>query len=330
MTSTKPDMRRLQVNPARAAEARAWLAAVDAARPDLTRAPPRPNHRRGIDVYQPETLRLGVIAIALEQFRLRHGRLPDPANPPRAADHFFLEKFFGFFPKPNPADKLNAALYVPEALAGDVRIPHRPWIGEAPVLPPDDAVPPGAYYLKLALGNATNRRVRWPLAPADRAALEETARQWFATRYGVIWGEWWYGLDLQRLFLEEDLTDRRAGRPEWKVRVRDGRPVLIGAVVHRPPEAGGNLQAYYDGTFRLLEGRSEGYGPLALDPPASAERILRVAAGIGRRFELIRVDFLDTGEDRPWLNEVTIGDVNARRKFEPDALEQYAKRVMFG
>lgn len=312
-------------------DARAWLAALAEAQPALVaEAPPR-GLLRGIDVYREPDHLLRVVARALAIHYGVHGRYPDPKRLERTADCYFVEKFYGRFPmSPNPADKLNAELWLPKAVAGDVRIAHRPWVSGRAELPADAAVPRGRWVLKAAIGNAMHRRVVWPPAAAERSALETLVTGWFEGRYGVRWGEWWYAVGPQRVFLEEDLTEARAGQPEFKLYTRDGRVVLIRAVFHRKEQKLPTAERFFDGAFEPIEGQSVGYDPLAIPVPASAERMLRVAAAIGARFERVRVDFMHTGDETPWLNELTIGDVNARRIHTPPALEAEARRLLFG
>ncbi|MEM9144850.1 MAG: hypothetical protein AAGC57_01535 [Pseudomonadota bacterium] len=309
--------------------ARKWLLAFQKAHPDIVAATPPKGQIRGIDAYARPELLHQVVAQALEIHRRRHGRWPMPHRLERTADCFFADKFFGAYPiDPNPADKLNAAVWLPEPLSGLVRVAERPWVADAPGLPPDDSVPPGRWILKLGLGNATNEWIDWPPSAKERARLDALTSEWFQGRYGVRWGEWWYAIGKQRLFLEQDLTEARAGRPEFKLFTRGGRVVMIRAILHRKAQGLPNGERFYDAAFRPIKGQSVGYAPMASPPPASAERMLEAAAGIGRHFNRMRVDFLDTGDERPWLNELTIGDVNARRIMTPD-LDCSFRRLMF-
>ncbi len=313
---------------ATAAEGRRWLERIAVAQPDLVHAALKPGHRRGVDFYTERSLGLA-IGIAITLFRITHGRSPDPALK-TTADWFFALKFLQQLPEPNPADKLNAGLYLEGGAEGEARVLARPWIADAPALPPDGDVPPGAYYLKLALGNASNARIIWPPTPALRARLDQVTARWFEKRYGLVWGEWWYGLGTQRLFLEEDITEARAGKPEYKLFVRDGRLAAIRAIKHEDFKLKNHRECFWDAEWRPLEGRTLGYHPLEIAPPASAARMRRAAEHIGRRFDIIRVDFMDDGGPLPILNEITVGDQNARRRLEPESLERVLYRALFG
>lgn len=329
-TTTPPERWRNLSDKALSA-ARSWRQGFEKTYPAIAKRPRRKHHMRGIEAYPDEPTLLRTLAIALEVHYRRHGRIPAAPKVSRLADGFFVEKFYGDFPiRQNPADKLNAELWLPEALKEDARIAERPWVSDVPVLPPDDAVPPGAWILKLALGNATNKRLVWPPSAEERQRLDAEAANWFKGRYGVIWGEWWYAVGGQRLFLEQDLTEARAGQPEFKLYTRGGRVVAIRGVLHRKEQGLPTAERFYDAEFRPMEGQSEGYDPLTMDPPISGARMIRAAEGIGRAFDRVRVDFLHTGEERPWLNEITFGDVNAQRRVTPPALERRLMQLLFG
>ena len=312
------------MTPEGAAEA---LDRLRAARPDLW-AQARPGTRKGIHAYDAAVLP-GVYARACNNFRGAHGRLPDPASPLSTADHWFSVKFFHEIPqKPaNPADKLAAIAFLSKEMRDRVGFPSRFWISERPVLPPDGAIPAGPCWLKISNGNAMQERVVWPPSPERRRALEGSVALWWRARYGVGWGEWWYALVRPRLYLEHDLSDLMEGRPEIKIFVREGRPVLLYAIRRHPD--GHHEQSYFlpDGT--ALEGRSPGNRPLEGGLPDTAGLMLAAAAEAGRAFRACRVDFLNAAGPRPSFGEFTLCHNNARKVLAPAALDDLARRLLF-
>lgn len=311
-----------------AREAHAWWSRFSEARPDIAWAKPPEGTLRGLDFYKPEDL-LKATQYALQIFRSAVGRDPDPALP-RTNDHFFVQKFCMPLPHPNPADKLNAVRYLPAALRDQVRVLERPWVSESPALPPDGAVPPGRYMLKLALGNAANAPVHWPPAPAERERLNALIEKWFSWRYGIDWGEWWYGVGPQRVYLEEDVTEARAGHPEYKLFVRRGKVALVRAALYKRVGEHARQGCVLTPGFRKIEGTVDSYGPYDIKVPVSAPAMLRTASAIGGHFDLIRVDFMDTGARRPILNELTVGEQNTRRIYRPQSLEDHVREALFG
>ncbi|MEO1599575.1 MAG: hypothetical protein AAFU49_03740 [Pseudomonadota bacterium] len=323
--------RRLTITNADLDAAQRWLHAVDQARPDLTRAPSRPSYKRGIEVIVPDKLRL-VVARALIEFHRAHRRKPDLLTYPGFCDRYFELKFFGYVPMPpNPADKLTMLAFVPPELRDQVQEPKRPWMSQTTELPADDQIAPGTYYLKRSLGNNDYAHIRWPLAPADRNKLQPYLERWLTVPYGVSWGEWWYGISENRIFLEEDLTERLRGHPEWRVYVRRGEPRLINLIVQDEEKSRNtNVQRWFDADLRPLNGVTTGRRQGNFLPPPYARTYLKVAAGIGRPFDLVRIDFLDVGDERPMLSEITVCDYNARRRFDPPEFEHVARDILFG
>ncbi len=318
-----------QETPVTEAEAQAWLEALDAARPDITRARPRPGYLRGWDILRPHH-KMPILCEALRLYRSQTGRLPE-LNPVRAfSDGFFAVKLFGFIPSPNPADKLRTGEFVPASLRSEVILPERPWIGHDPVLPEDDAVAPGRYFLKRALGNSDHAQLTWPPSQIDRETLEDLMAGWTKAPYGVHWGEWWYALGAQRFFLEADIGPQIAGQPEWRIFLRRGEPCFAILVRYDNPEnLSDNQQLIIDADQKPTGAWSVGRRVSTSPVPAKARRWMEIAAAIGSRFDVVRVDFMDTGEDRPVLSELTLCDYNARRRFEPAEFDAWAARRLF-
>ncbi len=311
---------------------------LDQARPDLTRSPPVPGKTRGIDFYSPATFH-SAFGEALARFFHAHHRMPDLQRMPQSCDHFFAMKFFEpIAMSPNPASKLNAALFLNEELADKIRIPKRYGIAPVPVLPPDDAVPAGRYWLKLDLGNAKQEMVTWPPSPQERETLVARMQKWFSSRYGVIWGEWWYGVGEQRIYLEEDLSDDVRDGCELKYFVRKGRPSLYYNVKYKL-EAGVKVTVlrYFDEDGNPMEG-SASYGVNGTkfrgdyDAPAfdGMDTVRQAVSVIGQLFSLVRVDFFIVPGARPILGEITLCHNNARLVHSPPSFEQRVTKALFG
>ncbi len=314
------------------AEAEAWLARLDRDRPDLTRAPTRDGAYRGWDIVKPR-LRLPMLRLALAIHRHAHGRLPCLAPLTHAADGYFAMKFWGFVPMPpNPADKIETARFVPPHLADAVALPERPWAGAGTALPPDDAIRPGPYILKRALGSRQALKLDWPPGPAMRVRAERTLAAWAAALpYGVTWGEWWYGAGPPRALLERDITDAIRGQPEWRIYVRRGEVCFINALWRdNPDNPRDNMQMMLDGALRPTGGLPRGKRPAPFPVPPKTARWAEIAAEIGRPFDLVRVDFLDDGGARPILGELSLCDVNGRRAYEPAWLDRVVAERLFG
>lgn len=305
-----------------------WLSTLIAARPAYVETPVRDGYRRGLEAMTREQFAYA-LHFGLEHFHHVHGRLPDLIEQPGLVDHYFAMKYFGFVPSPNPADKLNTGHYVPEHLRDEVRVLNKPYIGTEPRLPPDDAVAPGAYYMKRALGCKTNRRIEWPPTAEERRTHEETLRLWSMERYGLRWGEWWYAWGPERWFLEEDITDSIKERPNWMLFVRRGQAVLGAVLYGDPTSMTDNDQAWFDGDCNRLDVITRGRRPLKRDIPERTGRYLEIAAEIGAPFDVVRIDFWDTSDGRPVLAELTLCDYHCQRVYEPETFGLTAGRILF-
>lgn len=310
----------------------AFYSRLDRERPDLTRAAARPGRTRGIDFYRAAQLP-PVLGLALHMFRGEHGRWPDLVRMPATVDHHFAIKFFEpleVSPR-NPSDKLEAHRYLPPDLADAVLLPRRPWVSSEPELPPDDAVPPGRWMLKPGLGNAAMLPVDWPPDAETRAEAARLMRSWNDRRHGFAWGEWWYSASPQRYFLEEDLSARIVGRPEYRVYVREGRAMMLYTILYDGQKGQGTARVgFHDGALGRLSGRTMGRPALDLALPDWAPRMMEVAGAVGRGFRFLRVDFYDLGADRPGLGELTVCDFNARRRYDPPEFDAEVARLLFG
>ncbi len=316
-----------QAGPMTLDEGKAAFAQLQHDRPDLFVVAPPPGKRRGIDVYEPHSLQQ-VFRVACNNFHEAHNRYPDLVHMPTTADHFFATKFFHSIPmRPNPADKLAASAYMSQKMLRRVGVPRRVWISDEPCLPKPNEVPPGTYWLKISNGHERQRRVVWPPKADERKALEDIIQIWWCTTHGVIWGEWWYKLVKPRLFLECDLSHLMADRPEIKIFVREGEVKLLYAVRLREDKR--HEQAYFDTDLRPLPGRSTEYRPLKTSLPDTIELMLEAAAEVGRRFRLVRVDFLNAAGPLPYFVEITLCHNNARQVLFPPSFDDWVRRRLF-
>ena len=188
--------------------------------PALFNAPRREGQARGIEVY-PARVFIDVFTRALRAFAKYHGRQPELTIPRKAADYLFKMKFFGYIPvSPNPSDKLNNLEYVPQELRASVTRAKVVWVSEEPVLPDNEDLPPGRYFLKAANDSHAHECIEWPVDLQLRRELEEKNRKWLQRIYGVDWGEWWYAMSKRRVFLEQDLSPQLKSDVEYRIFAR--------------------------------------------------------------------------------------------------------------
>lgn len=279
-------------------------------------SPPSPGHMRGLDFYNPRELRI-VMARMLADYKRNFGAYPNVASPQLLNEKILWFKLFGEFKVPEAGNKLLTARFLPEEAADLVRIPFIAWHSTTPVLPPDESIEPGHYYLKASHGCNMYCRVRFPLDDRDRAKLEAECRRWLAKPYGLDDGEWWYNVFPKEILLEKDVSDSD-GSTSWNFFVIGGQVESI-SLIWKPPQVrrGASLKTRLDPDFR----KPESVRSATLDTPdisAQARHRMKAAAEIiGRRFGFVRVDFLLGPDETVYLNEITFTPGNGLIRRAP-------------
>jgi|SRR6056297_3578272 len=282
---------------------------------------------RGVDFYGPRFP--AVYRSAIRNFSSFHGRLPDAGRLPLAADHLFFSKFFRIFPtNPNAASKLNAVRFLDKERFGEkVYVPRRFFISTTPSLPEDLSSVSG-WLLKLDLGNAAQFKVPTGLGSTQQRVIRHRVEKWFAAApYGAQWGEWWYSASPQRVFFEEDLTDRMTG-DEYQFFMKRGRCVMFKkkrifkATAQRREKT---VVAFYDCAGNHIPGTQSNFDvPDDLSISSHTDVMLETALQIAAYFDHIRVDFIVL-HDEPALGELTCCTMNARIRYSNTALEAVAR-----
>ena len=291
--------------------------------PSLIHNPSRRGYVRGIEFYSARAF-LRALSTGLEQFARAHGRLPNLVAPQACVDHFFCLKFFGYIPMPpNPGDKLKGLEFVSKEKAASVTKPKVVWVSERPILPKNDELPEGNYYLKASNGSSMHARIKWPIDSSLRHPLEQKCEKWLQRKYGLRWGEWWYSTSKQQMFMEEDVSDRTISEVSYKIFVRRGRVKLVRAV--NDPQ---KLERIFDAELDFISGQTEDFTPFDQPLPDNIDAMMSVAADIGRRFDVVRVDLYHT-QDLPMLGELTLCQWNATKNFVPASFDDYVRKSLF-
>lgn len=311
-------------------EAAETLARHRRAHPRLWAPPEAPGVGSGATVYRPDALPW-VFCNAVKRVNEWSGRIPDIVRPRLLSDHYTAYKFFApVRVQPiNPADKLASHRYLPKRFRDRIYVPQRLWSSRRHRLPEDAALPPGRYFLKSAMASDMNRAVNWPPSAEERRRLEKLARGWLRTTFGADWGEWWYAMSPNRIFLEEDLAHEFPDGLEIKVFVRDGVVVFYYAIRHHPGAA--HEVAFHTPDHRYLEGRNIDRLPLKdFTPPPEIDDYLAAAAAIGRRHGVCRVDFLVGRTVGPILGEITLCHMDGRIAYTREKDDLRMSRMLFG
>ena len=241
---------------------------------------------RGIDVLG-EPL-FNQIVLSCRQYCKTHDRLPDLVSPRTFTEKQLLFKFFGPVAQQYcPSDKLRSVAFALRSVCGLFQIPNRPFIMDAPTLPDNGAVPPGPWFFKSNHGSGTNQRIFYPLSSDDRATLQETARDWLTKTHGQKMSLWWYGMMPRNVYLEQDLGNLNRDAPDWKFFVFNGKVEIFQVDVDR---SGDHVQTIYDRNGKFLNTTLYYKSGPPVPMPDDLDVMIRIAEGIGRNFDFIRVD----------------------------------------
>lgn len=182
--------------------------------------------------------------------------------------------------------------------------------------PPDNVLPvPG--------GPLIRQSVRPAAFEVDRA--REVFEAWLDMPYGVLWGEWAYGVHRPRVLVEPYLRSSSGeALRDIKVHVMNGKAVYF-AVISVQNGVRSARRFWRDGTpasadFRTYRGS---YLP-ATDPPpllpAYLPEMFDVVERLGAETDYVRVDVLDLG-DRFLIGELTNYPSSGLGQFRPRSFD---------
>ncbi len=262
---------------------------------------------RGIDFYKPWPLLKTLIATE-HRFRQVHKKYPDLINPQTFSDKMFASKLFGYFKVPESGNKLLTERFIPAHIASIVSCPKIVWHAQSPILPDNDEIKPGRYYLKSNHGSGAVKRVNYPLQPDERKRLQQVAARWLSSDFGLNGGEWWYNAFPKALLLEEDVCLSQESTA-WCFFIFSGQLAYMSAVKKTD---NGMQFTWLDENLKPLKFQNKHAKRVEnLDIPSSIQAAIHAAKVIGKPFNHVRVDCLFGHEDKIYLNEMTFSSNNA-------------------
>jgi hypothetical protein len=279
---------------------------------DQIARPPKPDHLRGIDYYDPEDLRFA-IARGADFYRKVHGALPSLTDPKTYNEKLFWMKVFCDIPQPSPGNKLAVGNFIPSEISHLVS-PVRPvWLSGEIALPGNEDVPPGNYFFKANYGSGYQLRLTYPMSENTRRKALSQARRWPRRSDMEGMGEWWYYTYPKEYFLEPSVSGASSPN-EFQFTVLGGRTGFIQHIRNRFESYQRNL---YDKDFRPLKLNIDGTAQGEfISAPAEFAVMRKVAEVIGSQFKYARVDLflLPNGDLR--LNEITLCPGNCSGVFD--------------
>lgn len=288
---------------------------------------PREGHLRGIDFYKEDEL-IRAMTVTMTMFRKKHGVFPNLVNPVGFNEKIIWSKFFAEFKVPESGNKLLTYTFIPPDIQQVVQCPRIRWHSTRAILPGNDEIPPGYYYLKSNHGSNMFERIRYPLTDDQRAELERQCEQWLSNAFGLNDGEWWYNCFPREILIEDDVTN---GSESISINLFIFGGKIESIALHLKSQAAGSMEekvARLDSDFNYHPEFSRN-STLEL-PPLSwhiKDEMKLCASKIGEQSRFVRVDFFLGQNEDFYLGEVTFtpnnGMVRRPRKLELHLGEQW-------
>lgn len=262
-------------------------------------------YARGIDYYAQGDLARVIANIYLAYGR-KSGRYPNLMNPLLYSEKLNSMKLLAWMKIPESGNKLMTDSFIPSEARSFLRTPEIIWRSTQAVLPQNESIENGDYFLKANHGSGFLRRIRFPLTQQTRSALESLASRWLRASYGHPLGEWWYNVFERAIFLERSVTRRNPSATILFFTFR-GRVRLISIEEKIMDGSGDTRVNVLDSSFRFLPEQiagTERVAPFSLTR-GTKNKLLASAEAVGRQHEAVRVDFILGDDNEIYLNEVT-------------------------
>ena len=194
----------------------------------------------------------------------------------------------------------------------DIRIPRTSWVG-TDVAELTSVELPARWILK---PNNSCGRVYYGHGAVDRdevARLRAATADWLDTREFVRLREWAYLRARPVLLVEEFIGSAEVPPPDFKIFVFDGVPRFIQVVRDRLTL---RLLTFFTPEWEQIRVTSMEPSDPDMPRPRLLDRLLEVAADLGRGFDHIRVD-LYAVDDEIWFGEFTPYSWSGLDRIEP-------------
>ena len=267
----------------------------------------RLGYLRGFDFYT--TLNFySVLANAMLLYKKKHGVYPNLVKPQGFSEKIFWFKFFGEVKIPETGNKLLTERFIPEHIRHLISCPQIVWHAKQATLPNNDDLPAGSYYLKASHGSNMFKKIQYPLAAQQRAALESVCHQWLAYPYGIETGEWWYNSFEKEILIEKNVSSDDAPIA-WGFHVFSGE---IGFVIMVKKTDTATKVNWLDKNLAMLPYQEDDcvrVGDYQL--PSNIEYVKNLCCQIGQSFNFVRIDLLMDANENYYLGEMTFSPGNA-------------------
>jgi hypothetical protein len=157
-------------------------------------------YKHGIDFYSMSAL-AEVMTNAMRLFKKAHGIYPNIYDPQGFNQKIFYRKFFEPLLIGKVGNKLETANFIPDDLRSVLHCPKVLWRSVNNLLPLNDELPKGHYYLKSNHGSNFYEAIYYPITEKARLTLELECKCWLNSSYGINVSEWWYNVFKKKYLL---------------------------------------------------------------------------------------------------------------------------------
>jgi hypothetical protein len=247
---------------------------------------------RGANFYSAVRL-FWVLGTALRQFYRGNGYFPNILAPKTFNDRMFYRKFLEDLPLPILADKIFLNRLVKKNIG-------KKFSAEIVAVTTDPVelttmlktLPPGAFFLKLNNGSATNHKFTIPESGLSDAGIREivdVGRGFLSQKFGYWWGEWFYQTFQPMLFIEKALSTDDPF--DWRFFVVNGAVKLIRVTKNYYTHIGAFGNTYTPDWGPLEVETRYPMGP-PIEKPSNLSEMLDLAVRVGSlaKVSFVRVD----------------------------------------
>ena len=289
---------------------------------------PKAGYLRGIDFYNSIDL-IKVVAFIIGRHKHLYGEDINLIQPKSYTEKINWSKLFREFKVPESGNKLLTKEFIPLSLRGSLSCPPIVWNSPFAILPENDSIDPGEYYLKSNHGSGRMRKISYPISDVERQSVESMAAGWLKNQYGMLSGEWFYNVFRPELMLDRSVTIN----PEsisWNVYVFGGEIEMISA--YQKTKAGGARSTWFNEDFTAFRFQGSTKERVVMDSLSSETKadIVKFALDVARSTDNVRVDFFVGDEGVVYLGEVTFTTLDGTRGAGRDFDFSFAQKWLIG
>lgn len=264
-------------------------------------------YSKGVVFYKSKGIH-SILSHAIATFFLYHKYMPSLINPKTFSEKLLWSKFFREFKIPESGNKLLTHKFIPTSLNKTICKPPIVWHSNNPILPGNNEIEPGFYYLKSNHGSGMYTQITYPLTEEDKLKSEALASSWLKCNYGLSDGEWFYSCFDKEILIERDISPGESSI-SWNYYVFNGKTLLLSIV--QKTNKGVQYICYDENLIPVEMPGSQPPTNFSLNHRKALSLSL-FAQAIADQSPFVRVDFMHDIFDNIFLGEITWTPLNGQ------------------